>query len=78
MLSLAALYHCDGLVLGAWGCGVFQNPSEMMAELFAEQLLGDFVGVFKHITFAILDSSKQQKFIGPFLQQFGHCRSQDE
>ncbi len=78
VLSLAAHYRCEALVLGAWGCGVFQNPSEMIAGLFSELLLGDFVGVFKHITFAVLDSSKQQKFIGPFLQQFGHCRAQHE
>ena len=27
VLALAAHYQVDALVLGAWGCGVFQNES---------------------------------------------------
>ncbi|MEK8016357.1 MAG: TIGR02452 family protein, partial [Candidatus Parabeggiatoa sp.] len=38
ILSLAASYGCDALVLGAWGCGVFRNDPEMVAKAFYEHL----------------------------------------
>lgn len=74
VLTLAAQFECEALVLGAWGCGVFRNDVATIAELFEDHLLGIFQGVFKHITFAILDSSKQERFIGPFKKTFGHCK----
>lgn len=71
VLTLAAIHEHDALVLGAWGCGVFQNSAEDIASLFDEALLTNFKGVFARVTFAILDSSREQRFIGPFLQHFG-------
>src|SRR5437764_10893947 len=34
VLALAAGHGHDGVVLGAWGCGVFRNDPGMIAELF--------------------------------------------
>jgi uncharacterized protein (TIGR02452 family) len=70
VLTIAAMYGHDGLVLGAWGCGVFGNDSREIAELFHESLTGNFRGVFRRVVFAILDWSEEQRFIGPFAALF--------
>ena len=44
------------LVLGAWGCGAFGNPPELVAKLFREQLSSpEFRGAFSNVVFAIVD-----------------------
>jgi uncharacterized protein (TIGR02452 family) len=59
VLNIALINQMDTLILGAWGCGVFQNDPEMIAELFARHLLGKYRNAFKKITFAILDNPKK-------------------
>jgi len=61
------------LVLGAWGCGVFQNKPIEMANWFAQFLLknGKYAQAFEDITFAVLDHSKDGKFISAFEDTFG-------
>ncbi|WP_405789733.1 TIGR02452 family protein [Streptomyces sp. NBC_01367] len=55
VLEVAALHGYRRLVLGAWGCGVFQNDPAQVAEAF-RGLLGDrFAGVFEQVVFGILD-----------------------
>lgn len=66
VLAVAVCHHHDALVLGAWGCGVFGNDCAEIAELFQQALSGPFHGAFRHVLFAVLDSSPNQKFIGPF------------
>lgn len=58
----------ENLVLGAWGCGVFQNEPTDIARYFAHFLLnnGKYSKAFKNILFAVLDSSKEQKNIAAF------------
>jgi uncharacterized protein (TIGR02452 family) len=70
VLTVAAVHGHDTLVLGAWGCGAFGNDGEEIAELFREALRERFVGVFATVVFAITDWSKEQRFIGPFVQAF--------
>jgi uncharacterized protein (TIGR02452 family) len=70
VLAIAATHHHDALVLGAWGCGVFQNDPAQIAGLFAEALRGPFHGTFATVVFAVLDSSPERRFIGPFAQAF--------
>ncbi|KAG9389650.1 Conserved hypothetical protein CHP02452 [Carpediemonas membranifera] len=53
MLNVCAAQGHDVLVLGAWGAGVFKNSSADIAKMFADLLLGDFEGSFRHVTFAI-------------------------
>ncbi|CAM5555897.1 TIGR02452 family protein [Streptomyces avidinii] len=43
------------LVLGAWGCGVFRNDPEQVAEAFRGLLAGRFAGAFDRVVFGILD-----------------------
>ena len=55
------------VVLGAWGCGVFGNDTKAIARLFAEALAAR-EGAFDHVVFAILDTSPEQRFRGPFVE----------
>jgi uncharacterized protein (TIGR02452 family) len=71
VLAIAAGHGHDAIVLGAWGCGVFRNDPEMIADLFHEALMGAFHGVFARVAFAVLDSSGDRHFIGPFERCFG-------
>jgi uncharacterized protein (TIGR02452 family) len=61
----------DAVVLGAWGCGVFRNDPEMVAELFAGALRGRFAGVFDVVAFAVLDGTADGSTIRPFAERFG-------
>ena len=68
LLSLAAYQNCDTLILGAWGCGVFENQPSLVAQMFADLLLpnGQFWGRFKKVIFSVLDSSKNKKTLIEF------------
>ncbi|BBM83440.1 TIGR02452 family protein [Candidatus Uabimicrobium amorphum] len=69
VLTIAALYKHDAIVLGAWGCGVFGNDSTTIAHLFYEELQL-FSGVFSKVSFAITDHSKKGQNIQPFTHAF--------
>ncbi|GAB4217461.1 MAG: TIGR02452 family protein [Roseiflexaceae bacterium] len=71
VLRIAAAQGHDNLVLGAWGCGVFRNDPELIAELFHTALDGPFRGVFATVVFAVLDWSRDLRIIRPFQQRFG-------
>jgi uncharacterized protein (TIGR02452 family) len=71
ILSVAKAKGHDSLILGAWGCGAFGNDGHLVAELFHRALTVEFAGAFKEVTFAIVDTSPEQRFIGPFAQRFG-------
>lgn len=50
------------LVLGAWGCGVFQNDPEWIAKTFIKTLNSvEFEGVFGTVVFAIPNSGRAGK-----------------
>ena len=68
VLAIALLHRHRTLVLGAWGCGVFQNNPDDVARYFKEALTTTFKGKFKHVVFAIY--SRNEKFITPFLKEF--------
>lgn len=57
LLQTAAYHDLDCLVLGAWGCGAFNNPANEVAKLFAEEFSkADVRKAFQHVTFAIRDN----------------------
>jgi len=61
LLAVAATHRCEALVLGAWGCGVFQNDPQEVAEVFAGVLAEPlFQQRFRQITFAVFDPSRRQ------------------
>jgi uncharacterized protein (TIGR02452 family) len=72
VLALALHHAHPTLVLGAWGCGVFQQNPVDMAGYFAELLLGEgpFVNCFERVVFAVLDRRGKDYFIGPFRERF--------
>jgi len=70
LLNIAAIQNHNSLVLGAWGCGVFENSGDLIASLFKNALKHEFKGVFSKVVFAIADWSMEQKFIEPFLEAF--------
>ncbi|MGR4878727.1 TIGR02452 family protein [Streptomyces sp. LARHCF249] len=69
VLEVAALHGYRGLVLGAWGCGVFRNDPAVVAEAFRGLLAGRFAGVFERTVFGILDRKPETR--EAFEQVFG-------
>ena len=56
MVSLAAQNGVKNLILGAWGCGVFNNDPTTMSQYFSEVLVGEGYSVdFDNIVFAIIN-----------------------
>ena len=70
IISLAKAKGHDSMILGAWGCGAFGNDGYVVAELFHRMLTVEFAGSFRAVTFAIVDTSPEQRFIGPFAERF--------
>lgn len=67
VLAVAAAQQCETLVLGAWGCGVFQNDPQMIAAIFANVLVEPpFQNRFRHIEFAIYDTTPKQSILAAF------------
>ncbi|WP_433548953.1 TIGR02452 family protein [Streptomyces sp. CA-294286] len=68
VLEVASVCGYRRLVLGAWGCGVFQNEPAVVAEAFRSLLAegGRFAGHFDRVTFAVLDRTAE----GPTLTAF--------
>jgi uncharacterized protein (TIGR02452 family) len=64
MLALALHQGYETLILGAWGCGVFKNDPNKIAELFKKRLHGKYKNKFKRVVFAIL--TKKEEMIKPF------------
>ena len=71
VLAVAERHGHRSLVLGAWGCGAFGNDGNEIASLFRTALEENFRGAFEHVLFAISDWSEDDRFIGPFMRNFG-------
>lgn len=52
ILTVAALHDTDVLILGAFGCGAFRNPPEIVAAAFRD-VLPDFAHAFRTVEFAV-------------------------
>ncbi|MER6418542.1 TIGR02452 family protein [Streptomyces sp. NPDC001137] len=78
VLETAVAHGYRRLVLGAWGCGVFQNDPAQVAGAFRTLLgpEGRFAGVFEHVTFGILDRTTGHTFRGAFARAFPVVQSQ--
>jgi len=56
MVSLAAQNKVKNLIVGSWGCGVFNNDPTTMSQYFSEVLIGEGYSVdFDNIVFAIIN-----------------------
>lgn len=76
VLSVAVTEGYRRLVLGAWGCGVFQNDPEQVAEAFRTLLGpgGRFEGAFDHVVFGVLDRTPGAGVREAFVRVFGGRR----
>jgi len=54
-LAVAAEQGNDAVVLTAFGCGAFRNPPETVAKIYKSVIENQFKGVFKKITFAVIN-----------------------
>ncbi|NUP16260.1 MAG: TIGR02452 family protein [Streptomyces sp.] len=72
VLETAAAHGYRRLVLGAWGCGVFQNDPAQVAGAFRALLGpgGRFEGAFEHVVFGILDRTPDSATRAAFRQAF--------
>jgi uncharacterized protein (TIGR02452 family) len=72
VLETAAAHEYRRLVLGAWGCGVFQNDPAQVAEAFRALLGpgGRFAGAFEHVAFGILDRTQDSPVRAAFVRAF--------
>ena len=61
VLRIAAANNFTHLILGAWGCGVFQNQPRKIAQLWHE-VLSRFDHAFETITFVIPNDKIRQEF----------------
>ncbi|NGX26671.1 MAG: hypothetical protein K940chlam6_00596 [Chlamydiae bacterium] len=51
----------EAVVFTAFGCGAFQNVPEIMAKIYKDVLESKFKGVFKNVTFAVIDDHNTKK-----------------
>ncbi|MFF3411042.1 TIGR02452 family protein [Streptomyces sp. NPDC002742] len=71
VLETAAAHGYRRLVLGAWGCGVFQNDPAQVAQAFRGLLVGGrFEGCFDQVVFGILDRTPGRTTYLAFGQAF--------
>jgi len=68
VLAIALENNHKIIVLGAWGCGVFQNDPAEIARYFREIIQNEFKNKFEKIVFAVY--SKNKKFIEAFYYEF--------
>ncbi|WP_371667827.1 TIGR02452 family protein [Streptomyces sp. NBC_00289] len=78
VLETAAAHGHRRMVLGAWGCGVFQNDPAQVAGAFRTLLGpgGRFAGTFDHVVFGILDRTRGSTVREAFVQTFPEGRAQ--
>jgi uncharacterized protein (TIGR02452 family) len=70
VLAVAAAHGHRTLVLGAWGCGVFQNDPAVVAAAFAAGL-ARASGSFDQVVFAVLDRQRNAPTHAVFARAFG-------
>lgn len=72
ILAIAEMKKHDALILGAYGCGVFGNDPQDVAEYFAGHLLagGLFYNAFARVVFAVFDKSSTKSNFNAFKNRF--------
>ena len=70
ILNIAKSENEDVLILGAFGCGAFRNPPEVVAQAWAE-VVRDYIYDFKKIEFAVYCPPKNPSNYMVFKEIFG-------
>jgi len=60
ILKIGLNHGHDSFVLGAFGCGAFENPPRHIAEIF-KKVISEFDGHFIEIVFAIIEDANSTK-----------------
>ncbi len=60
LLSVAAHHGIEILILGAFGCGAFQNDPAVVAQSY-KAIIPDFNGIFEEISFAVYCTPRERK-----------------
>ncbi|MDE6086759.1 MAG: TIGR02452 family protein [Oscillospiraceae bacterium] len=71
LLSVALAHHVEILVLGAFGCGAFQNNPYVVAQAYRKVLNElEFKNKFCHITFAVYTTPRDRENFKAFEKYF--------
>lgn len=71
ILEAAIDNDVDTIVLGAFGCGAFHNPPELMAEAFKEILINrGYYKFFENVVFAIINANRFDRNFAVFQEIF--------
>lgn len=71
VLSVAKDNNHRNLILGAWGCGVFRNDPEQVADAFGDWLeSSSFQGCFDRVVFAVYHTAKNKETFTAFQKRF--------
>ena len=79
ILHVAAKYEYKHLILGAWGCGEFENDAKMVSQLFYRAFKGIKKGEirsatitpkFEQVYFAVHDDTKEMYNLNSFKEKF--------
>lgn len=70
ILNISAAEGNDVVILGAYGCGAFKNPPEVVAEAM-KQVVKEFRYCFKTIEFAVYCSPRDERNYQVFRQVIG-------
>ncbi len=76
MLTCAAAKGADILVLGAFGCGAFQNDPEVVARAY-NTAIEEFPKVFKRIEFAVYCPPRDESNYRVFNRVFGQNKQEE-
>lgn len=71
ILRLAVTHATDDLILGAWGCAVFQNDPGQVARTFQRLLQTKYRNHFGRVIFAVFDRSDKKDTFRAFSNVFG-------
>ena len=70
IFKLAAAEGNEVLILGAFGCGAFRNPPDVVADVF-RQITGEFTRQFETIEYAVFHTDRETKNYQAFRRAFG-------
>ena len=70
IFEVAAANGADVLILGAFGCGAFRNPPQIVAQVFAE-VMQDFLYHFETIEYAVFHTQRETTNYDEFKKYLG-------
>jgi len=73
VLAIARAFDYEALVLGAWGCGTYDNDPARIATIF-RAALEEQAGAVRQVVFAIADWSPERRFLAPFAAELSDRR----